>query len=160
MKKVMLATLLASAAAAVGAQTGSVPPDYPEQAARYQANPVEAQIEAVRRNYEDVKARAQARLDAQQREQAERAQIEAQIKLQNEKKARAAAQARAKEAARKAAKEEKSRDEKRPLELEMKRMDVRSKQSDLEVKEAVNREKVRRANEIVERELERDYPAK
>ena len=39
-------------------------------------------------------------------------------------------------------------------------MDVRSKQSDLEVKEAVNREKVRRANEIVERELERDYPAK
>ena len=43
---------------------------------------------------------------------------------------------------------------------EMKRMDVRAKQSDLEVKEAVNREKVRRANEIVERELERDYPAK
>ena len=35
----------------------------------------------------------------------------------------------------------------------MRRMDVESKRSDLEVKQAINREKVRRAGEIVEREI-------
>ena len=42
----------------------------------------------------------------------------------------------------------------------MKRLDVRSKRSDIETKEAINREKARRANEIVERMLESDTPAK
>lgn len=128
MKKVLLAAALIATASGVWAQTGTVPPDYPEQQAQYYANPVDAQIEAVRRNYEDVKARAQAR-------------------------ERAAAAARAKETARKAAKEEKYRDQARELELEMRRMDVESKRSDLEVKQAINREKVRRAGEIVEREI-------
>ena len=62
MKKILLAASLAAVCSFGWAQTGEVPPDYPAQAAQYQTNPVDAQIEAVRRNYEDVKARAQMRL--------------------------------------------------------------------------------------------------
>ena len=67
MKKILLAASLAAACSMSWAQTGEVPPDYPAQAAQYPTNPVDAQIEAVRRNYEDVKARAQLRLDAERR---------------------------------------------------------------------------------------------
>ena len=148
MKKILLTASLAAACSMSWAQIGEVPPDYPAQAAQYPTNPVDAQIEAVRRNYEDVKARAQLRLDAERRTKEER------------EAAQAKAQARAKEAARKAAKQEKFQDEERELELEMKRLDVRSKRSDIETKEAINREKARRANEIVERMLESDTPAK
>ena len=147
MKKVLIAVSLAIASAAGWAQSASVPPDYPGQAAQYSTNPVDAQIEAVRRNYEDVRARAQARLDAER--QAEKAEAAAQERA----RAQAAAQARAKEAARKAAKQEKYQDEEREIDLEMKRLDLRAKKSDIEVREAINREKVRRANEIVEREF-------
>ena len=80
MKKVLLAAALIATASGVWAQTGTVPPDYPEQQAQYYANPVDAQIEAVRRNYEDVKARAQSRLDAQRRAKAEAAEREAEAK--------------------------------------------------------------------------------
>lgn len=153
MKKVLLAAALIATASGVWAQTGTVPPDYPEQQAQYYANPVDAQIEAVRRNYEDVKARAQSRLDAQRRAKAEAAEREAEAKARAQARERAAAAARAKETARKAAKEEKYRDQARELELEMRRMDVESKRSDLEVKQAINREKVLRAGEIVEREI-------
>ena len=157
MKKILLAASLAAVCSFAWAQTGEVPPDYPAQAAQYQTNPVDAQIEAVRRNYEDVKARAQMRLDAEKRAKEER---EAKVKARERARAQAAADARAKEAARKAAKQEKYQDEERELELEMKRLDVRSKKSDIETKEAINREKARRANEIVERMLESDSPAK
>ena len=146
MKKILLTASLAAACSMSWAQIGEVPPDYPAQAAQYPTNPDDAQIEAVRRNYEDVKEERDAALaKALEREKA---------------RARAAAAARAKEAARKAAKQEKFQDEERELELEMKRLDVRSKRSDIETKEAINREKARRANEIVERMLESDTPAK
>ena len=158
MKKILLTASLAAACSMSWAQIGEVPPDYPAQAAQYPTNPVDAQIEAVRRNYEDVKARAQLRLDAERRAKEEREA--AQAKAREKARARAAAEARAKEAARKAAKQEKFQDEERELELEMKRLDVRSKRSDIETKEAINREKARRANEIVERMLESDTPAK
>ena len=148
MKKILLAASLAAVCSFSWAQTGEVPPDYPAQAAQYQTNPVDAQIEAVRRNYEDVKARAQMRLDAEKRAKEER------------EAAQAASDSRSKGAALKAAKQEKYQDEERELELEMKRLDVRSKKSDIETKEAINREKARRANEIVERMLESDSPAK
>ena len=153
MKKVLIAVSLAIASAAGWAQSASVPPDYPGQAAQYSTNPVDAQIEAVRRNYEDVRARAQARLDTER--QAEKAEAAAKARAQAQERARAqaAAQARAKEAARKAAKQEKYQDEEREIDLEMKRLDLRAKKSDIEVREAINREKVRRANEIVEREF-------
>ena len=159
MKKILLAASLAAVCSFAWAQTGEVPPDYPAQAAQYQTNPVDAQIEAVRRNYEDVKARAQMRLDAEKRAKEEREAAQAKVKARERARAQAAA-ARAKEAARKAAKQEKYQDEERELELEMKRLDVRSKKSDIETKEAINREKARRANEIVERMLESDSPAK
>ena len=111
------------------AQIGEVPPDYPAQAAQYPTNPVDAQIEAVRRNYEDVKARAQLRLDAERRAKEEREAAQAKAQAREKARARAAAEARAKEAARKAAKQEKFQDEERELELEMKRLDVRSKRT-------------------------------
>lgn len=160
MKKILLAASLAAVCSFGWAQTGEVPPDYPAQAAQYQTNPVDAQIEAVRRNYEDVKARAQMRLDAEKRAKEEREAAQAKVKARERARAQTAADARAKEAARKAAKQEKYQDEERELELEMKRLDVRSKKSDIETKEAINREKARRANEIVERMLESDSPAK
>lgn len=160
MKKILLAASLAAVCSFAWAQTGEVTPDYPAQAAQYQTNPVDAQIEAVRRNYEDVKARAQMRLDAEKRAKEEREAAQAKVKARERARAQAAADARAKEAARKAAKQEKYQDEERELELEMKRLDVRSKKSDIETKEAINREKARRANEIVERMLESDSPAK
>ncbi len=153
MKKVLLAWLLTCSTTLTWAQIGQVPPDYPEQAAQYQFNSVDAQIEAVRRNYEDVKARAQARLDAERRAEAERAAERAKTLAREKQQARAAAEARAKEESRKAAKQEKFRDEQRELELELKRLDVRAKKSDIELKEAINQEKIRRANEIVERQL-------
>lgn len=156
MKKVFFSVSLALVATAALAQSGQVPPDYPDQAAQYQANPVDAQIEAVRRNYEDVKARAQARLDAQRRLEQQRQEEQAKAQAREKARAAAAAQARAKEAARKAAKQEKYQDEQRALDLEMKRLDVRAKKSDIEVKEAINREKIRRANEIVERQMSDD----
>ena len=53
-----------------------------------------------------------------------------------------------------------SQDEERELELEKKRLYVRSMKCYIETKEAINREKARRANEIVERMLESDSPAK
>lgn len=156
MKKILLTASLAAACSMSWAQIGEVPPDYPAQAAQYPTNPVDAQIEAVRRNYEDVKARAHAERRAKEEREAAQAKAQAREKA----RARAAAEARAKEAARKAAKQEKFQDEERELELEMKRLDVRSKRSDIETKEAINREKARRANEIVERMLESDTPAK
>ena len=67
MKKILLAASLVAVCSFSWAQTGEVPPDYPAQAAQYQTNPADAQIEAVRRNYEDVKARAQLRLAAEKR---------------------------------------------------------------------------------------------
>ena len=67
MKKILLTASLAAACSMSWAQIGEVPPDYPAQAAQYPTNPVDAQIEAVRRNYEDVKARAQLRLDVEPR---------------------------------------------------------------------------------------------
>ena len=75
MKKILLAASLAAVCSFGWAQTGEVPPDYPAQAAQYQTNPVDAQIEAVRRNYEDVKARAQMRLDAEKRAKEERKRL-------------------------------------------------------------------------------------
>ena len=160
MKKILLTASLAAACSMSWAQIGEVPPDYPARAAQYPTNPVDAQIEAVRRNYVDVKARAQLRLDAERRAKEEREAAQAKAQAREKARARAAAEARAKEAARKAAKQEKFQDEERELELEMKRLDVRSKRSDIETKEAINREKARRANEIVERMLESDTPAK
>lgn len=153
MRKVLLVTMLAAAAGSGWAQTASVPPDYPAQASQLQSSPVDAQIEAVRRNYEDVKARAQVRLDAERRAQAERQAQQAQEQAREKARAQAAAEARAKEAARKAGKKEAFDDEQRKMQLEMQRLDLRAKQSDIELKEAINREKVRRANEIVEKQL-------
>ena len=84
MKKILLAASLVAVCSFSWAQTGEVPPDYPAQAAQYQTNPVDAQIEAVRRNYEDVKARAQMRLDAEKRAKEEREAAQAKVKAREE----------------------------------------------------------------------------
>ena len=80
MKKILLSASLVAVCSFSWAQTGEVPPDYPAQAAQYQTNPVDAQIEAVRRNYEDVKARAQMRLDAEKRAKEEREAAQAKVR--------------------------------------------------------------------------------
>ena len=90
MKKILLAASLAAACSMSWAQIGEVPPDYPAQAAQYPTNPVDAQIEAVRRNYEDVKARAQLRLDAERRAKEEREAAQAKAQAREKARARAA----------------------------------------------------------------------
>lgn len=132
---------------------------------------IDAQIEAVRQNYERVRAEAQMKLAAEAAAKAEAERAAAQAKaaeaaqLEAQQKA-AAAQQRAREKAvaaeraRRAARDERYEDQLRELELEMKRLELRSKQSDLRVKEAVDEQKIRRADEIVEKLIRSDAPQK
>ncbi len=152
MKRVFATLLCAALPSAIWAQAeGTVPPDYPAQVEAYNAKPIDAQIEAVRRNYEDVRAKAQARIDARKRVEAEAAEEKAKQERRAQAAAAAARKAREKEAVRKAMKDEKYNEEMRELDLEMKRLDVRSKRSTIEVQEAEDRAKIRRANEIFEK---------
>ncbi len=128
---------------------GVVPPDYPAQQAAgqaaqgaYYADPVQAQIEDVRRNYEEVRIKAQQQLDARKAAEAEKARAEA--------RQAAARQAAAKEAARKAQRDEKYEDEQRSLDLQLKRLEVRKAESAVKVQEAVDSRKVERADELVD----------
>ena len=97
MVKVCSAALSVLAASVVLAQTaGSVPPDYVPSG----ISPVDAQIQAVKQNYQEVQAAAQAELQA-------RAKAAAAAQAKKD----AAARAAAKERVRKAAKAEKRADE-------------------------------------------------
>ena len=136
---------------------GVVPPDYPAQQAAgqaaqgaYYADPVQAQIEDVRRNYEEVRIKAQQQLDARKAAEAEKARAESEAKARAEARQAAARQAAAKEAARKAQRDEKYEDEQRSLDLQLKRLEVRKAESAVKVQEAVDSRKVERADELVD----------
>lgn len=160
-KKVCRALCPMALVLASGVAGAQVPPDYVAPSAVYPSGSVEAQIEAVRRNYEEVKAAAQARLAAEQAAQRE-AQRAAQ-KAKEAEKARIAAQkkaaaaqklakekAEAAEKARLQARQEKYEDQLRDLELELKRLELRTKSSNVRVQEAIDEEKIRRVDELVD----------
>lgn len=137
---------------------GVVPPDYPAQQQStvypgypgYYGDPVQQQIEDVRRNYEEVRYKAQQQLDARRAAAAQKAKAEAEERARTEARQAAARQAAAKEAARKAQREEKYEDEQRALDLQMKRLEVRKAESEVKVQEAVDNKKVERADELVD----------
>lgn len=134
---------------------------------------VDAQIEAVRRNYEEVRARAQAELNAQRAAQAaaeakakaQKAAAEAkraaekkaqQLKKEAEQRALAAKKEAQKkledaEKARQQARNEKYEDELRELELAKKRLELRSQTSSVKAQEALDEAKGRAADKIIEK---------
>lgn len=137
------------------AYVGVVPPDYPAQQQStaypgYYGDPVQQQIEDVRRNYEEVRYKAQQQLDARRAAAAQKVKAEAEERARTEARQAAARQAAAKEAARKAQREEKYEDEQRALDLQMKRLEVRKAESEVKVQEAVDSKKVERADELVD----------
>lgn len=145
MKKVVVLCAVAVAVLTGCAQTKT--PAYVGQGA---VSPVDVQIEAVRQNYETVKAQDEARVAEQRAAQAEAAKQKAKQQAA-EAKAKAARQAAAaKEKARLQAREEKYQDQVREMELEMQRLRVRSETSKVKVQEAVDGEKIRRADEMVD----------
>ncbi len=128
MVKVCSAALSVLAASVVLAQTaGSVPPDYVPSG----ISPVDAQIQAVKQNYQEVQAAAAAQA-----------------------KKDAAARAAAKERARKAAKAEKRADEKAALEMELLRLDVEKKRAAVGADAAINNETAKRAKDFVDTKID------
>jgi len=124
-------------------------PDYPVQ----QDASMSAQIEAVRLNYEDVKAKAERKLAEEQA---------AKQKAEDERRAREAARAKqaaaqraakAKEEAARRAKLEKRADEAAELDLELKRLQVRRETAQTEREVAIAEEEARRAKEAVDAKL-------
>ena len=163
--------LVAVAMLTAGAAFSQVPSDYAPPAAAYPPGSMDAQIEAVRQNYERVRAEAQIRMAAEAAAKAEAERAAAQAKAAEAarveaQRREAAAQQRAREKAaaaerdRRQAREERYEDQLRELELEMKRLELRSKQSDLRVKEAVDEQKIRRADEIVEKIIQNEAAPK
>ena len=142
---------------------GSVPADYPAQQnsaqPAYYADPMQAQIEEVRRNYEEVRVKAQQELDARKAAQERQAQLDRQARAEADARQAASRRAAAKEAARKAARDEKYEDEQRALNLELKRLEVRKAQSQVKVQEAVDNRKVERADELVDVYIQNQRPA-
>lgn len=125
--------------AQAAAAAGSVPPDY--QAAGVTA--VDAQIEAVRANYEDVKAQAQAQIDARKKAEAAAAK----------KKAQAAAAA-AKAKAAQQAKINKRNEEKAELQMELLRLDVQKKKARVGADAAMSNATAERAKDFVDNQVE------
>ncbi len=149
MKKTLL--MLAMLATAPFAIAQTVPPDYPAQ----QDRSLEAQIESVRLNYEDVKAKAEQKL-AQEKAAAQKAKAqEAARKAAAAKKLAAQKRAAQLKAQARADKLEKRADESAELDLQLKRLKVRQVTAGTEVKEAVAAEKVKRASELVDAELKK-----
>lgn len=120
---------------------GDVPPDYPAQVNA--PNTLDQQIERIHLNYEDVRAKQEARLKAQRA-------AEAKEEARRAANARAAAAERAK----KNAKIEERRDESAELDLELKRLKVREAQSNLRVIERTNEERAKRAGDAVDADIE------
>lgn len=149
MKKSIFVLLTVFAGSYAMAQTGTVPPDYPAQLDRS----MDSQIEAVRQNYEDVKAKTEAKLAAE-KAAAEKAKAkEAARKAAVAKKLAAQKAAEKKKADERAAKLEKRADESAELDLELKRLKVREATAETKVKEAVSEEQIKRAGDIVDAKL-------
>lgn len=149
MKKSIFVLLTTIASSYAIAQTGTVPPDYPAQLDRS----MDSQIEAVRLNYEDVKAKAEAKLAAE-KAAAEKAKAkEAARKAAAAKRLAAKKAAQEKKAAERAAKLEKRADESAELDLELKRLKVREATAETKVKEAISEEQIKRAGDIVDAKL-------
>lgn len=138
MKKIFLSIVSALVAVPVWSQT--VPPDYPSQV----AGSVDQQIEMVRRNYEDVEAKAKKKLAKEKA-----AKIAAQKRVQAQK------EALRKKAEAKAEKLEKREDERAELEMELKRLEVRKAQSKARLEEAVDLEMINRVKEVVDARLKK-----
>lgn len=129
----------------------AVPPDYPAQ----QNRSLEAQIESVRLNYEDVKAKAEKKL-AKEKAAAEKAKAqEAARKAAAAKRLAAQRKAAQLKAQARADKLEKRADESAELDLQLKRLQVRQAAARTQVQEALSAEKVKRAGEIVDSELKK-----
>lgn len=131
-------------------QTGNVPPDYPAQLNQS----MDSQIEAVRLNYEDVKAKAEKKLAAEKA-----AKAKAQAKAEARKAAAAKKLAAKKAAAEKAAAERKAKLEKRSdeaaeLDLELKRLKVREATAKTKTTEAISEEEAKRAKDFVDAKLQ------
>lgn len=140
MKKLLVLTGALVLSVAVSATNyNNVPPDYPAQVSQS----TDAQIEMVRRNYEDVKAKA-ARKAARQKALAE----------QERKAKQAAAAEKAAQKAARQAKLEKRADQEAELHLELKRIELKRAQSKLKVDEALDNETIRHAEEIVKSRIE------
>lgn len=144
MKKVALVAAMVFCA---GVNAQEVPPDFvqPGGPGVIVTNPVDAQIQAVHMNYMDVKAQAEAELQARQAAQRKAAQA----------RQRAAAAA-AKERARKAAKAEKRDDEKYELEMEMKRLQLREMRARVRTTEVQQEAIAKRAQDMVDVKLEQE----
>ena len=105
--------------------------------------PADAQIEAVRANYEDVKAQAQAKIDARKKAEAAAAK----------KKAQAAAAA-AKAKAAQQAKINKRNEEKAELQMELLRLDVQKKKAQVGADAAMSNATAERAKDFVDNQVE------
>ncbi len=104
---------------------------------------VDAQIETVRANYEDVKAQAQAQIDARKKAEAAAAK----------KKAQAAAAA-AKAKAAQQAKINKRNEEKAELQMELLRLDVQKKKAQVGADAAMSNATAERAKDFVDNQVE------
>ena len=133
--------------AQAAAAAGSVPPDYVMTSS-------DAQIQAVKANYEDVKARAQAKIDARQKAEAAAAKLRAQQQAAATKKKAQAAAAAAKLRAEKQAKIDKRNDEKAEMQLEMMRLDVEQKKAQVNADVAKSRATADRAKDFVDNQVE------
>ena len=102
---------------------------------------VDAQIEAVRANYEDVKAQAQTKIDARKKAEAAAAK----------KKAQAAA---AKAKAAQQAKINKRNEEKAELQMELLRLDVQKKKAQVGADAAMSNATAERAKDFVDNQVE------
>lgn len=149
MKKSIFVFLTTIASSYAIAQTGTVPPDYPAQLDRS----MDSQIEAVRLNYEDVKAKAEAKLAAEKAATEKAKAKEAARKAAAAKKLAAKKAVQEKKAAERAAKLEKRADESAELDLELKRLKVREATAETKVKEAISEEQIKRAGDIVDAKL-------
>lgn len=149
MKKSIFVFLTTIASSYAIAQTGTVPPDYPAQLDRS----MDSQIEAVRLNYEDVKAKAEAKLAAEKAATEKAKAKEAARKAAAAKRLAAKKAAQEKKAAERAAKLEKRADESAELDLELKRLKVREATAETKVKEAISEEQIKRAGDIVDAKL-------
>ena len=103
---------------------------------------VDAQIETVRANYEDVKAQAQAQIDARKKAEAAAAK----------KKAQAAAAA-AKAKAAQQAKINKRNEEKAELQMELLRLDVQKKKAQVGADAAMSNATAERAKDFVDNQV-------
>lgn len=152
MKKVLIAVVVSAAAAAAMSQVM----DTSGQAG------MDAQIQAVKQNYEDAKAAAEAQLEAKKRAaqaQAEAQQAQAraeQAAKDRAAKARAAQQAAAaKVKAEREAVVQQRNDESAQLDLEMKKLQVEKLRSEVDRDKAINAAQTQRAEDYADADVKR-----